>query len=344
METIALDVMGGDRGPDEIARGAFEAAAEYGVRVALIGPSEVLRFQLSRKEILGAQVVPVPASQVVGMSEPPTDAWRAKKDSSIAVGTRLVKEGQASAFISAGNTGAIVTASHFTLGTMEGIERPAIATLYTTTANRVAITLDIGANVDCRPSFLAPFARLGREFMAKVLKVERPRVALLSNGSEESKGTRMVREAHKLLRESDLNFIGNIEGYDIHGGIADVVVTDGFTGNVVLKLAEGLTEAIFAALKDALGGHPPARASKFLWGPSIMSVVKQWDYSNIGGAPLLGVNGNVIMAHGRSDATDIKHAIALAVQMVREGWWQAPSPRNLPADSPHLTRQESQIR
>ncbi|MCH8283400.1 MAG: phosphate acyltransferase PlsX [Chloroflexi bacterium] len=344
MPTIALDVMGGDQAPDEIVKGAFEAAVEHQVRIALVGPPEVLRFQMAREENLGARMVPVPATQVVGMSEPPTEAWRAKKDSSIVVGIRLIENGQADAFISAGNTGAIVTASHFILGTMEGIDRPAIATLYNTTANRGAMALDIGANADCRPPFLAQFARLGSDFMTKVFKVERPRVALLSNGSEESKGSKLIREAHKLLKESDLNFVGNIEGFDIHRGIVDVVVTDGFTGNVALKLAEGLTDAIFLALKDALGSHGPARASKFLWGPSIMSVAKQWDNSNVGGAPLLGINGNVVMAHGRSDATDIKNAIGLAARMIREGWWQPPKTRNPIAAAAHLNMQETEIR
>lgn len=336
METIALDLMGGDRAPEEIATGAFEAAAAFNVRIALVGPAEVVRSHLARAGKVRGQVVPVEASEVVGMSEPPTDAWREKKDSSIAVGARLVREGQAAAFVSAGNTGAIATACLFTLGTMEGIDRPAIATLYTTRANKIAIALDIGANPDCRPPFLVQFAQLGSDFLATVFKTPNPRVALLSNGEEETKGTKLVREAHQLLKRSGLNFIGNIEGFDIHSGVADVVVMDGFTGNVLLKMAEGLTEAVFLSMKDALGSNTLARASKFLWGPSLKTVAKQWDYSHIGGAPLLGVNGNIIMAHGRSDAADIQHALGLAVRMVREGW-RRPQPPNLAATPVHLT-------
>lgn len=335
-ETIALDVMGGDKAPDEIAKGAIAASLELGARIALVGPKEVLKFQMERAQEAGAATItPVEASQVVDMAESPTDAWRKKPDSSIAVGLRLHKEGKAAAFISAGNTGAIGTAALFTLGTMPGIERPAIATIFSTTDGKAAIFLDIGANADCRPSFLLQFAQMGSDFMTKLFKVERPRVGLLSNGEEESKGSKLVKETHHLLKASNLNFIGNVEGFDVLNGKADVIVTDGFTGNVVLKLAEALTESIFLSLKDALINSPLARASKFLWGPPIKSVVKQWDYSNIGGAPLLGVNGNVIMAHGRSDADDVKHAIEFSLRMIREGWLQTSA--NPPAQVLHPT-------
>ena len=266
------------------------------------------------------RVIPVEAGQVVGMAESPIEAWRRKPDSSIAVGIRMVQEGRADAFVSAGNTGAIAAGSLFTLGPMRGVERPAIATLYRTAGGGISIILDIGANVDCRPRFLLEFGQMGSAFMAKVFQVDKPRVGLLSNGEEESKGTRLVREAHKLLKESDLNFIGNVEGFDLLSGASDVIVTDGFTGNVVLKLAEALTGTIFMSLKDALGSSPLARASKALWGPPIMSVARKWDYSSVGGAPLLGVNGNIVMAHGRSEAADVKRAVELARRMIREGW------------------------
>lgn len=336
METIALDLVGGDKGPGEIARGALEASLEMGVALMLVGPREVLDPHKASAQRNGARIALVEASQVVAMSEAPTEAWRDKPDSSIAVGVRLVKEGRAQAFVSAGNTGAVATASLFSLGTMEGIDRPAIATLFTTRKGNLALFLDIGANADCRPPFLLQFGQLGSAFMAKLFQIDRPRVALLSNGEEEGKGTRLVRESHKLLKESQLNFIGNVEGFDVLEGVAEVIVTDGFTGNVVLKLAEALTESIFLSLKGALGSYPLARASKFLWGPPIMSVVRQWDYSNIGGgAPLLGVNGNVVMAHGRSDAGDIKNAIALARRMVREGWSGPPTQAEPPGQGAH---------
>lgn len=325
-EVIALDVMGGDKAPEEIAKGAIAASVDLGAHILLVGPKEVLKFQMERARQAGATTItPVEASQVVDMAESPTDAWRKKPDSSIAVGLRLHREGKAAAFISAGNTGAIGTAALFTLGTMPGIERPAISTIFSTTDGKAAIFLDIGANADCRPQFLMQFAQLGSEFMNKILKIEKPRVGLLSNGEEASKGSKLVKETHQLLKASNLNFIGNVEGFDVLQGKADVIVTDGFTGNVVLKLAEALTESIFLSLKDALVNSPLAMASKFLWGPPIKSVVKQWDYSNIGGAPLLGVNGNVIMAHGRSDEADVKHAVEFSLRMIREGWVNQPT-------------------
>lgn len=332
--------MGGDRAPEEVAHGAFLAASSE-TRVVLVGPPDVLQRHLAQAGPAGAFIEAVDASQVVAMGESPTEAWREKKDSSIVVGLRLVKDGRADAFVSAGNTGAIVAASLFVLGTMEGIDRPAIATLYTTRNNTIAMALDIGANAECRPSFLVQFGQLGSAFLKKVLKVPNPRVGLLSNGEEETKGPKVIKEAHRLLKRTDLNFIGNIEGFDVHSGAADVIVMDGFTGNVLLKFAEGLTEAIFLSLKDALDGNLLARASKPLWGPPIMSVVRQWDYSAIGGAPLLGVNGNVVMAHGRSNAADIKNAIALGVRMVREGWLQQSAPPNRQPSVSHLTTEES---
>ena len=197
--------------------------------------------------------------------------------------------------------------------------------------------LDIGATPECRAVHLAQFGRLGSDFMSKVFKYDRPKVGLLSNGEEESKGTRVVKEAHQLLKKSGVNFIGNIEGFDVPRGKADVIVTDGFTGNVVLKFAEALTESIFLSLKQALGASTVARATKMLWGPPIRSVVRQWDYSSIGGAPLLGVKGNIVIAHGNSSAADIKDGIRLARQMINEGWVAHGQPGILTQGGAHLT-------
>ena len=334
METIAVDLMGGDNAPQEIAKGALDAAAEMDVTVALVGTKEALEEHLgsgggdasrwSYRVWSTPRVVPVEASQVIGTAEQPTAAWREKKDSSIAIGIGMVQEGRADAFVSAGNTGAIATISLLSLRSMKGIERPAIATLYTTLASTVCMILDVGANVDCRPKYLLQFGEMGSTYMSKVFRLDSPRVGLLSNGEEEMKGTKLVREAHKLLKESGLNFIGNVEGFDVLQGAADVIVTDGFTGNVVLKLAESLAGSIFLSLKDALGNNVWARASKALWGPPVMSVARQWDYSGVSGAPLLGVAGNIVMAHGRSSAADITRAIALAQRMVQEGWYLPP--------------------
>ena len=322
METIALDLMGGDNAPAEIAAGAVEASSEFGVAIMLIGTKDALDRHASGARLNDVSIEPMEATQVVGTTEPGTNAWRDKKDSSIAVGVRMVKEGRAQAFVSAGNTGAISAVSLFELGRMNKVERPAIATLYRNETNKIAMLLDIGSNVDCRPKFLLQFGEMGSAFMSKVLLMERPRVGLISNGHEESKGSKLVKEAHGMLKKSDINFIGNVEGFDIIQGGADVFVTDGFTGNVVLKFAESLAGSIFNSLKDALGSNVLTRASKPLWGPPVKSVARQWDYSAVGGAPLLGVNGNIVMSHGRSDASDIKVAIGLAQRMIRERWHQ----------------------
>jgi len=311
------------------------AAAAGDVRIALVGLKDVLDRTLAQAARVRDRIEPVEATQVVGMAESPTGAWRDKQDSSIAVGLRLVKERRADAFVSAGNTGAIAAAAIFTLGVMDGIERPALGALYRTRAKSLAIALDVGANAECRPHFLVQFAQMGSDFMTHVFKVERPRVGLVSNGEEESKGPRLVKEAHQLLKQTDLHFIGNIEGSDIFRGVADVVVMDGFTGNVALKLSEGLVEALFLSLKDALDASLLAKVSKPLWGPPVKGVVRQW--ATDAGALLLGVNGNVIIGHGRSTAADIKNAIDLAARMAREGWLAAAARRNLQPSAAHLT-------
>jgi glycerol-3-phosphate acyltransferase PlsX len=332
LETIAVDLMGGDKAPDVVARGVAEAIAEVpGVAVALLGTKKALAAYPGGFPASG-RVTPYEAPQVVGMAESPTDAWRTKKDSSIGAGVRLVQEGKADAFFSAGNTGAVAAMALLTLGTMEGIERPALATMYRTPSGSIAMILDVGANVDCRPSFLLQFAQMGSAFMGRTMGVAQPKVGLLSNGEEEEKGSRLVKETHKLLKESGLNFIGNVEGFDLVTGKADVVVTDGFTGNVALKLAEALTTSIFMSLRDALGGSMLAKASKILWGPPIMGVVKQWRQTNVGGAPLLGVRGNIVIGHGRSEPGDIRDGIVLAQRMVKDAWRTPDASRVLGKD------------
>ena len=334
--TIAVDLMGGDRAPDEIAKGSFRAAHDLDIEIKLVGQEDVLAKQFKRRGRRNGRVSAIEAAEIVGMSDAPTAAWRAKKDSSISVGLELVRTGEAQAFVSAGNSGAIAAVSLFTLGMMPATERPAIATLYTTLDGHVAIMLDLGANVDCRPSLLAEFGQLGSEFMTKVFQVPSPRVALVNIGEEKNKGTKLVRDAYELLEKTQLNFIGNAEGFDIPKGKADVFIMDGFTGNVVLKLAEGLADSIFTSIKHSLRQSLAARISQLLWGPALRSTLTQWDYSRIGGAPLLGVQGTVVMAHGRSDAKDIENAIGLAVRMVREGWSSSPDPAKLGADPAHL--------
>jgi len=314
---IALDAMGGDHAPAEVVRGAVESAKEHKIEVVLVGQQEAIRSQLDLYGQTGLALSIVDASQVVEMGDHPAMAIRQKRDSSIVVGMNLLKEGSVSAFVSAGNSGALMTAALLVLGRIEQIERPAIGTVFPTLSGK-AFLLDVGANADCRPMHLVQFAHMGSLYMEKVFGIEKPRVALLSNGEEETKGNQLVQEAHRLLKMSDLNFIGNVEGKDIPKGVADVVVCDGFTGNVVTKVTEGLSEMLFESLRQALTRQLHHRVAASILRPAFSDVKKQLDYTEYGGAPLLGVNGVVIVAHGRSDAKAIKNALRVAKQAVEQ--------------------------
>ncbi|MBI2867724.1 MAG: phosphate acyltransferase PlsX [Chloroflexi bacterium] len=317
--TLALDAVGGDKAPCEPVKGAVDAARELGVHVALVGPSQVVEKELARLSTRGLALSVIDAPEVVEMGEHPSQALKQKRNSSIAVGTGLVKKGEASAFVSAGNTGAVVVYGLFTLGMMKDVERPALATLFSTLKGR-AMILDVGATAECKPAYLLQFAQLGSIYSELVLGVARPRVGLLNIGEEETKGTRLFVEAHQLLKQSALNFVGNVEGKEVLRGDADVVVTDGFTGNVATKVAEGLSEALFISIKQAVTRDLRAKLGALLIKPALMSVADQWDYRRVGGAPLLGVQGNVVVSHGRSDALAVKNALGLAKRAVQEDW------------------------
>ncbi len=320
---IALDAMGGDHAPSEVVRGAVDAALEHKVEVVLVGRQEVVQKELSRYDCKDSRLAVVDAGDIVGMAEPPTTVLRNKRDSSIMVGMNLLKGGDVSAFVSAGNTGAIMAAALHSLGKMKGIERPAIATVYPSPSG-LALFLDVGANTDCKPTSLVQFAQMGSIYMEKAFGIDNPRIGLLSNGEEETKGNQLVREAHRLLKKTKLNFIGNLEGRDIHRGIADVIVTDGFTGNVVVKVSEGFSETLVQLWRQALTNKLHFRMAAVLLSPAFREIA-QWlaDYTEYGGAPLLGVKGNVIIAHGRSDAKAIKNAVRVAKQAVQEGMVEA---------------------
>ena len=312
---IALDAMGGDHAPREVVKGAVAAAREWGIDVVLVGRNGTLESELRN---LHWDLPIIDASEVVGFDESPAKAVRAKRDSSIVVGMNLLKRGDVSAFVSAGNSGAVVTAAFLTLGRIEGIERPALGFLFPPPWPSV-LFLDVGANVDCKPSQLVQFAQMGSVYMERLLQVERPRIGLLSNGEEDSKGNRLVREGHRLLKESNLNFVGNVEGKDIIKGTVDVVVTDGFTGNVVLKANEGLSESMLLSLRQKLASRLYLKVAAYFLDPALRSFTKKLEYSEHGGVSLLGVNGNVVVAHGRSDATAIKNAIFIAKQAEEQG-------------------------
>lgn len=316
---IAVDAAGGEYAPYEIVKGAIKAAHEFKVQIALVGTKSTLHVLASRHS-KNLDFTFVEASQVIELHESPIRAIRNKPDSSIVVGINLVKEGKAAAFVSAGNSGAVVAASLMNLGKIDGVERPAIGSIITLDAAPF-LFIDAGANADCRPSYLVQFAHLGAIYAKCILGINSPRIALLSNGEEASKGNRLIQESHHLLKNTDLNFIGNVEGQDIPKGKADVIVTDGFTGNIVLKTLEGVGDSFQNLLRHL--GHALSSASR-LQGRLLLHLVglgswaKRMDYREAGGACLIGVNGNIIIAHGRSHAKAIKNAIGLAKQAVEQ--------------------------
>jgi glycerol-3-phosphate acyltransferase PlsX len=316
---IALDGMGGDHAPREVVLGAAEAVRSLDVGIALTGREDLLQEELARVSPRPQGITIVPAADTVGMDEHAALAVRHKRDSSINAAMHLAKNGDAQAVVSAGNSGATMAAALLLLGRIEGVERPAIGGVLPTGADPVLL-LDVGANADCKPSFLLQFARVGEVYMRLAHGVVQPRVALLSNGEEDAKGNQLVQEARVLLRSSGLNFIGNVEGRQILKGAADVVVTDGFTGNVALKVAEGMSEFIFEELKRTLINRFVARAAAGITlGPTLRALKHRLDYAERGGAPLLGVRGMVFIAHGRSDARAICNAVRVAKEAVELG-------------------------
>jgi len=314
---IAVDAAGGEYAPHEIVKGAVKAAQDFNVNITLVGRRDILYIQASRY-LKKLDMTIVDASQVIEDNESPIEAVQSKPDSSIAVGINLVRAGEASAFISAGNTGAVLYSALATLGRIEGIERPAIGSIISINAASPALLIDSGANANCRPGHLVQFAHLGTIYTREVLGISSPRVALLSNGAEESKGNRLTRETHNLLKKSGLNFVGNVEGHGIIRGIADVIVTDGFTGNIVLKTLEALGDT-FLKLRNVgqvFAGNQRMESRHQVFDTGLGSLIKRIDYRESGGSCLLGVNGDIIIAHGRSQAKAIRNAIGLAKQSV----------------------------
>ncbi|MCK5618366.1 MAG: phosphate acyltransferase PlsX [Candidatus Krumholzibacteria bacterium] len=310
---IALDVMGGERGADVVITGAAEAAAVRPgqIEVLLVGHRDRIEPSIARFDDVGASVEVVHASEVIGMSEPPASAFRKKKDSSIAVATRLVKEGRADAVVSAGNTGAVVASSLVTLGRLEGISRPAISSLWPNKKSG-AVVLDVGANYECTPTNLHQFAVMGEVYARYHLGIDKPRVGLLNIGEERSKGNELVRDAYELLESEDFNFVGNVEGRDVFEGAADVVVCDGFVGNIILKISESMYSFLAHMVKSEIEKGMMAKAGALLMKRAFGSVRSQLDYAEYGGAPLLGVNGITIISHGKSSSRAIKNAILAA--------------------------------
>lgn len=317
---IAVDAAGGDYAPHEIVKGAAAAVEEYGVGVALVGIRAPLEMLVRRYEVEPSLTI-VEATEVIGCNEPPVQAVRSKPDSSIVVGTKLVRDGFASAFISAGNTGAVVGAAFLHLARIEGVHRPALCGVFPIDSASTALLIDVGANVDCRPEFLVQFAQLGDFFARSVLGIDAPRVGLLNGNEERIEANILASESYQLLEKTDLNFIGNVGGQDILTGKADVIVTDGFTGNVVLKTIEGLGDIVqnLMSAEQAFKISSDLRGTALVHYSQLACMVERMDYKEYGGACLLGIDGNIIVAHGRSQAKAIKNAIHLAHRAEQTG-------------------------
>ena len=320
---IALDAMGSDRAPKPEIEGAILAARHYGVRVLLIGPESLVKAELSRhRSAARLPIEVVHASEHITM-EDKVEAIRAKRDSSMRVGLRLVREGQAAGFATAGNTGAAMATAKVVLGAVRGVDRPALVAVFPTAPRTPAILLDVGANVDCKPQNLEQFAVMGDIYFRAMFGVPAgtpgPRVGLLSIGEEETKGNELTREAFQLLKQLPLNFVGNVEGRDLYNGHVDVIVADGFVGNVALKISEGVVNLIRAALKESLKATITRQVGALLSRSAFTDFKKRLDHTEYGGAPLLGVKGVCIITHGSSNANAMKNAVRVAAEFAERG-------------------------
>jgi phosphate acyltransferase len=317
---IALDAMGSDRAPKPEIEGAIQAARHYPVRILLVGREPQVRAELaSHPAASRLPIEVVHASEVISMHEKAAQVLRAKRDSSIRVGLRLVRDGKAAGFVTAGNTGAAMATAKMVLGTLPGVDRPALAAVFPTSAGTAAILLDVGANVDAKPHNLEQFAVMGETYFRSIFASRRPRVGLLSIGEEEIKGNELTRESYQLLKHLPINFIGNVEGRDLFNGRVEVIVCDGFVGNVALKISEGVAELVRDALKEALRATITRQVGALLSRSAFSDFKKRLDYSEYGGAPLLGLRGVCIITHGSSNANAIKNSIRVAAEFADRG-------------------------
>ncbi|HME09206.1 MAG TPA: phosphate acyltransferase PlsX [Bryobacteraceae bacterium] len=314
MVTIAVDAMGGDEAPKAEVEGAIQAARSLGVKVILVGKEDIVRRELAGYDWAGLPITVQHASEQVTMEDSAAKAVRTKRDSSIRVASRLVREGVAQGMVSAGNTGAVMATAKMVQGMIPGVDRPALATAFPTLKGGPVIVIDVGANVDCNPKMLAQFAVMGEIYSRVIFKKHRPRVGILSIGEEEHKGNDLTRAATPLLKSLPINFTGNVEGRDIYTGDTDVIVCDGFIGNVALKVSEGLVDMIYKTLRESLKATVTRQIGYVLARQAFKEFKKRVDYSEYGGAPLIGVKGVCIITHGRSNANAIKNSIRVAVE------------------------------
>src|ERR1700761_2131308 len=317
MTTIAVDAMGGDHAPRAEVEGALLAARDLGVRILLVGIEERVKQELARHRTRNLPIEVVNATEVITMSDSPSQAFRRKKDSSVHVAAKLVKDGAAQALVSAGNTGAVMTVARFVLGTLAAVDRPALAAAFPNAKEKLTVILDVGANVDSKPEQIEQFAVMGEIYFRSIFGTRRPRVALLSIGEEEMKGNELTREAAARLKQLPMNFVGNVEGRDVFKGDVDVIVCDGFIGNIALKISEGLVEHVGSMLKKAIKSSIASQVGYVLSKQAFDSFRKRTDSSETGGAPLLGVRGITIIGHGRSNAVAVKNAIRVASELYR---------------------------
>src|SRR5581483_11677049 len=314
---IALDAMGSDRAPKPEVEGAIQAARRFGISVALVGPEETLRAEMNRHPFAASLPISlIHASEVITMEDKAVQAVRAKRDSSIRIGLRLVRDGKAAAFITAGNTGAAMATAKMVLGGLPGVDRPALVAIMPTAVRTVSMLLDVGANVDCKPHNLEQFAVMGEIYFRSMFGTARPRVGLLSIGEEEGKGNEVTRESYSLLKQLPINFIGNVEGRDLYSGKVDVIVADGFVGNVALKSSEGVVNLVRATLKETLAATITRQVGFLLSRSAFTDFKKRLDHTEYGGAPLLGVKGACFITHGSSNANAIKNAVRVASEFV----------------------------
>lgn len=316
---IIVDGMGGDNAPAEIVKGAILATKEINDTIILVGQKELLAAELEKNKYKGSQIEIEDAPEVITNHDAPVRAVRTKKQSSMVVGLNMVKEGRGDLFISAGNTGAFMAGGLFILGRIQGIDRPAIASIYPILGTKhPSLLVDAGANAECKPNNMLEFGTMGSIYMEKVLGVQRPKVGLVNIGAEETKGTTMLKAAYELLEKSSLHFVGNVEARDLPRGACDVIVCDGFVGNVVLKLTEGLALNIVSLLKRKFTAGMKAKLGALFLLDKMKEIKEEFDYSEYGGAPILGVKGHIVKMHGSSDANAVKNTIIKGIPYARE--------------------------
>lgn len=319
MTRVALDAMGGDNAPGEIVKGAVDAVNEYtNIEVVLVGDSEKVEAELLKYQYDKERISVVHTTETISMDEPPVNAIRKKKDSSLVVAMNMVKKKEADAFVSAGSSGAILVGGQVIVGRIKGIERPPLAPLIPT-ANGVSLLIDSGANVDARSSHLVQFARMGSVYMEKIVGIKNPRVAIVNIGAEEEKGNALVKETFPLLKNcTDINFIGSIEARDIPSGAADVIVCEAFVGNVILKLYEGLAGTLISKIKGGMMSTLKSKIGALMVKPALKGTLKSFSVEKYGGAPLLGLNGLVVKVHGNSKAIEVKNALNQCISFKNE--------------------------